>query len=170
MLPLSPTQRLWIIDIPPSVDLDWRDAGDRQSTRENKVRKNSIAEIMLNGQSVIFRSKIICIQFSNNWRVVTILNSLVGIFLSLRESRYLWQVLGIIRSIFNNNIKKMTTPSLIWFEKEGYMCLMRPIRNLRINFQCTHIYGINMYNSEWHSFKYKIKIDLRENCGIMNFY
>lgn len=147
MLPLSPTQRLWIIDIPPSVDLDWRDAGDRQSTRENKVRKNSIAEIMLNGQSVIFRSKIICIQFSNNWRVVTILNSLVGIFLFLHESRYLWQVLQIIRSIFNNNIKKMTTPSLVWFEKEGYMCLMRPIRNLISNvhifivYTCTTVSG-----------------------------
>lgn len=71
---------------------------------------------MLNGQSVILRSKIICIQFSNNWRVVTILNSLVGIFLFLRESRYLWQVLQIIRSIFNNNIKKNDKAEfgLIW--------------------------------------------------------
>lgn len=159
MLPLSPTQRLWIIDIPPSVDLDWRDAGDRQSTRENKVRKNSIAEIMLNGQSVIFRSKIICIQFSNNWRVVTILNSLVGIFLFLHESRYLWQVLQIIRSIFNNNIKKWQRR--VWSDlRRKVICALCDL--LEIWFPM-YIYSIHMYNSEWHSFKYKIKIDLRKN-------
>lgn len=59
---------------------------------------------MLNGQSVIFRSKIICIQFSNNCRVVTILNSLEGIFRFQHESRNLWAgIANYYIQLKNNN-------------------------------------------------------------------